>query len=110
MLYTSAQDTLRNSWHFTMLQLVSLRIPVWRMSAEIPKWWHVATQIWVVLVIAWKFASSGTHNKQLYVCVSKDSLQLVLVSQWITGLGIIIFLKKDKPKEIIFKKFKHALS
>ena len=34
--------------------LVSLKIDVWRTSAEIPYWWRVTTQIWVVLLIGWR--------------------------------------------------------
>ena len=29
----------------------------WRRTAEIQYWWHVTTQIWVVLLIGWKFVS-----------------------------------------------------
>ena len=40
-----------------MLPLVSLPNDVWETSAEILYWWHVATQIWVVVLIgraAWE--------------------------------------------------------
>ena len=45
-----------NSPHFATLPLVSLRNEV-QTSAEIPYWWRVTTQIWLVLLIgraAWK--------------------------------------------------------
>ena len=40
-----------NSWHFAMLSLVSLPSDVWETNAEIPYWWRISTQIWVVLLI-----------------------------------------------------------
>ena len=46
-----------NSRHLTTLPLVSPRNDVWETSAEIPYWWRVTTQIWVVLLIgraAWE--------------------------------------------------------
>ena len=46
-----------NSQHLAMLPLVSLPNHVWETSTEIPYWWHVITQIWVVLLIgcaAWE--------------------------------------------------------
>ena len=47
-----------NSRHLAMLPLVSPPNDVWETSAEIPYWWRVTTQIWVVLLIgraAWEF-------------------------------------------------------
>ena len=38
------------SRRFAMPPLVSLWNDVWEMSMEIPSWWHVTTQIWVVLL------------------------------------------------------------
>ena len=46
-----------NSRHFTTSPLVSPQNDVWEMSAEIPYWWRVTTQNWVVLLIgraAWE--------------------------------------------------------
>ena len=46
-----------NSRQLAMLPLVSPRNDVWETSAEIPYWWRVTTQIWVVLLIgraAWE--------------------------------------------------------
>ena len=40
-----------NSRHFAPPPLVSPRNDVWGTSAEIPYWWRVTTQIWVVLRI-----------------------------------------------------------
>ena len=40
-----------NSQHLAMLPLVSSPNDVWEMSAEIPYWWYVTTQIWVVVLI-----------------------------------------------------------
>ena len=53
-----------NSRHLATLPLVSPPNDVWETSAEIPYWWRVTTQIWVVLLIgraAWEiwFNQSG---------------------------------------------------
>ena len=37
-----------NSWHLATLPLVSPPNDVWETYAEIPYWWRVTTQIWVV--------------------------------------------------------------
>ena len=41
--------TWENSQHFEMPPLFSLENNIWGMSTEIPFWWHVTTQIWLVL-------------------------------------------------------------
>ena len=40
-----------NSRHLTTPPLVSPRNDIWETSSEIPYWWRVATQIWVVPLI-----------------------------------------------------------
>ena len=52
----------RNSRQFVMLPLVSLRSNVCGGTAEIPYRWHATTQIWVVLQVGWKFASSNPRH------------------------------------------------
>ena len=47
------------SLHFAMPPLVSLWNDVWETRAEISYWWHVTTQMWVVLLTDWKFASTN---------------------------------------------------
>ena len=39
-----------NSYNFATPALVSTRNDVWETTAEIPYWWPVTTQIWVVLL------------------------------------------------------------
>ena len=34
----------------------------WGMSIKCPYWWPITTQIWVVLLIGWKFASSNQEQ------------------------------------------------
>ena len=47
-----------------MPPLVSPWNDVWDRSAEIPYWWRVTTQIWVVLLIGWcKFPRGRTNRK-----------------------------------------------
>ena len=46
-----------NSRHLETLPLVSPRNDVWEKSVEVPYWWLVTTQIWVLLLIgraAWE--------------------------------------------------------
>ena len=40
-----------NGQHFVMLPLVSSQNNIWRMTAEIPYWWRVTTQFWLVLLV-----------------------------------------------------------
>ena len=57
---------LGNSRHFTTPQLVSPRNDVWEMNAEIPYWWRVTIQIWVVLLIGWsKFPTRHDQSETL---------------------------------------------
>ena len=60
-----------NSRYFATTLLVSLRNDVWGTSAEIPFWWQVTTQIWVVLLIA-NF-SRGTTNQKYYPDMGSDT-------------------------------------
>ena len=50
---------LKNSQPFMMRLMVFPHNDIWEKSTEIPYWWHIITQIWVVLLIGWKFASSN---------------------------------------------------
>ena len=43
-----------NSQHFTTRPTVSPRNDVRSKTAEIPCWWRVTFQIWVVILISWK--------------------------------------------------------
>ena len=56
-----------DSGHFVMPPLVSLEKDVWETNAEIeiPHWWHVTTQIWVVLLSVWKFPSTNQSEALL---------------------------------------------
>ena len=55
-----------NSQHLVTLPLVSPPNYVWETSAEIPFWWRITTQIWLVLVIGWiKFAMPHGQSKAL---------------------------------------------
>ena len=51
MLSLLSSFSLRKQLTFRKATTVSLRNDVWETSAEIPYWWHVTTQIWVVLLI-----------------------------------------------------------
>ena len=63
-LETCQSVAWENSWHLATLPLVSPTNDVWEMSAEIPYWWCITTQIWVVLLIGWiKFPTR--HNQSV---------------------------------------------
>ena len=53
-----------NRWHLATVPMVSPPSNGWETNTEIPYWWHITTQIWVVLLIgraAWEiwFNQSG---------------------------------------------------
>ena len=50
--------TLRKQQHLLIPQLDSPQNDAWEMSAEIPYWWIITPQVWVVLLIGWEFASA----------------------------------------------------
>ena len=55
-----------NSRHLATLPLVSPPNDVWETSEEIPYWWRVTTQIWVVLLIGWnKFPTRHDQSEAL---------------------------------------------
>ena len=66
--------------HLAMLPLVSLPNDVWETSTEIPYWWRITTQIWVVLLIGWiKFPMQPTN--QIWVVTHHQYGIPALVSQ-----------------------------
>ena len=65
MLLAAHVALYADSWHFVMPPLVSLQKDVWETDAEIPHWRHVNTQIGVVLLIGWKFASTNQSEALL---------------------------------------------
>ena len=44
------------------LPTIFLRNNMWGASSEIPFWWRITTQIWVVFLIGWKFASTNEKH------------------------------------------------
>ena len=49
-----------------MPPLIPLRNDIWEMSTEIPYWWRVTNQIWVVLLIGWsKFPMRHNQSEAL---------------------------------------------
>ena len=54
--------------------------PVWETSAEIPYWWRVTTQIWLVLLIGWGNCTSGhsTTRSGWWHFISVEFLRLIL--------------------------------
>ena len=47
---------------------------VWETSTEIPYWWHITTQIWVVLLIGWiKFPTQHDQSEALLHSTGLDS-------------------------------------
>ena len=55
-----------NSQHFAMRSLISLWSEVCETAAEIPYWWRVTFQIWVVLLIGRSKFSGCTTNQKHY--------------------------------------------
>ena len=61
-LICTRKHQTENSPYLATLPQVSPPSDVWETSTEIPYWWRVTTQIWVVIVPRGKFDS--THQKQ----------------------------------------------
>ena len=59
------RDTLawENSQHFWTPPTASPRNDVWETSAEIPYWWRVTIQIWVVHLMGWRKFPSRRHAR-----------------------------------------------
>ena len=56
----------KRSQYFVTSPLVSLWNDVWERSWEIPYWWRVTSQIWVVLLIGWsKLSANKKHYPDL---------------------------------------------
>ena len=70
--------------HFMAPSLVSPRNDVWEISAEIPYWWRITTQIWVVLLIGratWDICfnqSEALPRSGLWRVISMDFLRSFL--------------------------------
>ena len=77
--------TWENGQHFVTLPLVSPWRDIWVMTAEIPYWQHVTTQIWILLPIGWsKFllaAQPVRSTTQIWVVPSHQHRISVVVSQ-----------------------------
>ena len=57
-----------NRRNFATPSVVFPRNNIWEMSAEIPYWWRVTTQIWIVLLIgraAWESSTNQKHYPDL---------------------------------------------
>ena len=66
-----------NNRHFATPPLISPRNDVWGKRVAIPHWWPVTTQIWVVLLIGWKFVSTNQKRDQygITALVSRTSIR-----------------------------------
>ena len=63
-----------NSRHLPTPPSVSPRNDVRETSAEIPYWWRVITQIWLVLLIGWnKYFPRSTTNEKHYPDLGSDA-------------------------------------
>ena len=82
-----------NSQHFTMPPKVSPWNDVWETSTEIPYWWCIRTQIWVVLLIGWsKFyqqydQSEALLRSWLWHVISTELLHSFLRRHFMGGKG-----------------------
>ena len=82
-----------NSQHFTMPPKVSPWNDVWETSTEIPYWWCITTQIWVVLLTGWsKFyqqydQSEALPRSWLWRIISMELLHSFLRRNFVGGKG-----------------------
>ena len=56
-----------NTQHLATLPLVSPQNDVWEAFTEVPHWWRVATQIWVVHLIGWNRFQQIRTTTQIWV-------------------------------------------
>ena len=98
-----------NSQHLATLPLVSPPDGVWETSAEIPYWWHVITQIWIVLLIghaAWEiwFNQSEALPRSGYWCIISMEFLRTLLRRHLAGKPVVAspnvgcFLRLGKRK------------
>ena len=62
-----------NSRHFATPTTVSRRNDVWETSADIPYWWRVTTQIWVVFLIGRAACEICLTNEKHYQDLGTDA-------------------------------------
>ena len=98
-----------NSPHFATPALISLRIDV-ETSAEIPYWWRVTTQIWLVLLVVsrGKFASAnhmhlpdlGSDASSVWNFCARFSDVISRGNQWWRCEMLVVFSGWDGNKKI----------
>ena len=108
---SESQQSFLIAWenirHFATPPVVYPRNDVWETSAEIPYWWRVTTQIWVVLLIGriareiWPWTSQWRGNSlkdqqaeqqhQLY------ELSSIAHGNYIKMINVIRFLALKRP-------------
>ena len=73
-LIPPAREGRENSRHFSAPPLVSSWNDVWEARTEIPYWWRVTTQIWVMLLTGWsKNFPRCTTNQKHYPDLGSDA-------------------------------------
>ena len=89
-----------NGRHFSTTPLVSLRNYIWATHAEIPYWWCITDQIWVVLLMGWKICfnqSEALPRSGYWWVISMEFLCLFLrrhfvgkpvVASWNVGCSL----------------------
>ena len=77
-----------NSQHLATLPLLSPPNDVWETRAEIPYWWRVTTQIWVVLLMAVSRAKFDSINQFLNQLMKKDLEKPTCIS-WTSASSFI---------------------
>ena len=77
----SAVDNLRKQPTFGNATTGFPANDIWETRAEIPYWWQVTTQIWVVLLVGWSKFSANQNTTQISVVRCHQYGISALVSQ-----------------------------
>ena len=87
IISNGAESAWENRRHFATPRTVSTRNDVWGTSAEIPYWWRVTTQIWVMLLIGW----SKFHKRHEQI---RSSSQVWVATHHQTKYGISVLVSQ----------------
>ena len=82
-----------NSRHLATLTMVSPPNDVWETSAEIPYWWRITTQIWLVLLIGLALGSDASSVWNF--CAHFSDVIWRANQQWVASPHVSCFLRLE---------------
>ena len=101
--YGRSNAAWENSRHLATPPLISSRSDVLETSAEIPYWWRVTTQIWVVHLIGWNKLQpikSTTQCTVFFSCRSFSEAGYRVFSHEVTAAMLMFLSNKTTPMSV----------